>query len=124
MCDEAGFAFEPREFGPEKIVKARPFTRGRDAICSPKCSPRAIPPSIKKGTSIPISAASSFKSFEESPRSRSSFRPLRVVAAFDEPPPKPWETGMCFSMVIVILGFCKFTGWPAATWRPLQVRDV
>ena len=60
-----------------------------------------MPPLIKKGTSAPIFAPilSSFISL--SPKLYSEFNPIRVAAAFADPPATPLPTGILFSMDIL-----------------------
>ncbi len=94
---------------PEKgnIVKLSPLTFGSGVIISPKFSPRAIPPRMKNGASIPIFTAKDSSFLVVNSRFKISFNAFKTVAPLLEPPPKPLEIGMFFSTSISIF-LCEF----------------
>lgn len=69
-------------------------------IFSPKLVPRAVPPSIKNGTSMPSLAARARSFFVDILRFQKVLSPLSTAAASEDAPPRPEETGTFFLMVM------------------------
>lgn len=78
--------------------KLMPLRAGSWVICSPKLVPRATPPSMKKGTSMPSCAPSSRNLSEERPRFQILLSAFKVAAAFEDPPPSPEARGIFLSI--------------------------
>ena len=72
----------------------------RGSMRSPRPSTRAVPPSTQKGTSEPTRAAISRRPSAVKGRPQRELSARSTAAASAEPPPRPAQTGMRFSILM------------------------
>lgn len=83
--------------------------------------PSAVPPRMKKGTSLPSFAAKFRSFFCDNFKSQSLLSPLRIAVASEEAPPSPEETGMFF-LIVMWANFLEIFSVFLKSWRARKAR--